>query len=82
MIQTDLQMEMDTGAAASLISKKTYKTQWSSQIQPKLKASDVRLHTYTKENIGVLGSIAVEAIHKGQKMSLPLLVVAGEVLAS
>ena len=76
--QTDLQMEIDTGAAVSLISEKTYKTQWSSQMQPKLKASDVRLHTYTKESIDVLGSIVVEVVYKGQKKSLLLLVVAGE----
>ena len=47
-------------------------------MQPKLKASDVRLHTYTKESIDVLGSIVVEVVYKGQKKSLPLLVVAGE----
>ena len=76
--QTDLQMEIDTGAAVSLISEKTYKTQWSSQMQPKLKASDVRLHTYTKERTDVLGSIVVEVVHKGQRKSLQLLVVAGE----
>ena len=71
-------MKIDTGAAVSLISEKTYKTQWSSQMQPKLKASDVRLHTYTKERIDVLGSIVVEVVHKGQRKSLQLLVVAGE----
>ena len=30
--QTDLQMEIDKRAAVSLISEKTYKTQWSSQM--------------------------------------------------
>lgn len=34
-------------------------------MQPKLKASDVRLHTYTKESIDVLGSIAQEVVYKG-----------------
>ena len=76
--QTDLQMEIDTGGTVSLISEKTYKTQWSSQMQPKFKVSDVRLHTYTKERIDVLGSIVVEIIHKTQKKSLQLLIVAGE----
>ena len=71
-------MEIDTGAAVSLISEKTYKTQWSPQFQPTLKASNVRLHTYTKESIEVLGSIPVEVTYKRQKKSLSLLVVAGE----
>ena len=60
-------MELDTRVAASLISEKTYKMKWSSQMQPKLKASDVRLHTYTKENVYMLGSIVIEAVHRGRK---------------
>ena len=67
MNQTDLQMEIDTGVAVSLISEKTYKTQWSSQVQPELKASDVRLHTHTKESIDMLGSIVLEVLYKGRK---------------
>ena len=67
MNQTDLQMELDTRVAASLISEKTYKMQWSSQMQPKLKASDVRLHTYTKENVYMLGSVVIESCPQGQK---------------
>jgi len=52
-------MEIDTGAALSLISEKTFKNQWSSQNQPKLQSSKVKLQTYTKESIEVLGSITV-----------------------
>ena len=76
--QTELQMEIDTGAALSLISEKTFKTQWSSKNQPKLNSSKVKLQTYTKERIDVLGSITVEVTYKGQNKSLPLLVVGGE----
>ena len=76
--QTELQMEIDTGAALSLISEKTFKNQWSSQNQPKLHSSKVKLQTYTKESIEVLGSITVEVTYKGQKKSLPLLVVGGQ----
>ena len=47
-------------------------------MQPKLKALDVRLHTYTKESIDVLGFRVVKVVYNGQKKSLPLLVVAGE----
>ena len=71
-------MEIDTGAALSLISEKTFKTQWSSKNQPKLNLSKVKLQTYTKESIDVLGSITVEVTYKGQNKFLPLLVVGGE----
>ena len=54
MNQTDLQIKINTGVAVSLISEKTYKTQWSTKVKQKLKASNVRLHTYTKESINVL----------------------------
>ena len=45
--QTELQMKIDTGAALSIIGEKTFKTQWSSQNQPKLESSKVKLQTYT-----------------------------------
>jgi len=38
----------------------------------------LRLHTYTKETIRVLGKITVEVTYKEQLRMLPLLVVAGE----
>jgi len=71
-------MELDTGALLSIISEKTYKSLWSSQQQPVLEDTSVRLHTYTKESIRVLGQIAVEVTYKEQVRMLPLLVVAVE----
>ena len=48
--QKQLQMEIDTGAALSLISEKTFKTVG---YQQELKPSNIklRIHTYTKESI-------------------------------
>ena len=73
-----LDMELDTGASLSIISEKTLYSLWSTQARPKLETSSVKLHTYTKEAIRVVGSINVEVTYKTQAKTLPLLVVAGE----
>ena len=71
-------MELDTGASLSIISEKTFCALWPLQARPKLQTSSVKLHTYTKEAIKVLGSITVKVAYKTQIKDLPLLVVAGE----
>ena len=71
-------MEVDTGASLSTISEKTFCSLWSTQARPKLQTSSVKLHTYTKEAIKVLGSVTVKVKYKTQVKDLPFLVVAGE----
>ena len=71
-------MELDTGASLSIISEKTFCSLWSTQARPELQSSSVKLHTYTKQAIEVLGSIMVKVTYKTQVKDLPLLVVAGE----
>ena len=78
--QQTLSMELDTGASLSIINDKTYKSLWSTQ-QPLLEDTNIRLHTYTKETIRVLGQIIVVVTYKEQVRMLPLLVVAGEGLS-
>ena len=73
-----LDMELDTRASLSIISEKTYYSLWSIQARPKLEVSSVKLHTYTKEAIKVVGSMSMEVTYKAQAKTLPLLVVAGE----
>ena len=73
--QKQLQMEIDTGAALSLISEKTFKNSWCQQ---KLKPSNIKLHTYTKESIDVLGFMEATVCYKGQNKTLNLYVVGGE----
>ena len=51
-----LLMEVDTGAAYSLISDTTFKEFWPDR---RLEKSDVRLCTYSGEPIEVLGSLTV-----------------------
>ena len=70
-----LRMEVDTGAAVSLVSEKTYKS-----ILPEstLQNSRAQLRTYSGEQIPVLGQVEVEVCYGEQRAKLPLLVVAGE----
>jgi len=51
---------------------------WSTTTQATLKASSVKLHTYTRESINDLGSMKADVQYKGQNKSLTLYVVAGE----
>ena len=71
-----LLMELDTGAAVSLISKAT----WSQQLHsPELQASDLKLQSYPNRNLPVLGCCTVDArIQNAERVHLPLIVVEGE----
>ena len=68
-------------ASLSIVSEKTFCTLWSTQARPELHSSSVKLHTYTKQAIEVLGSITVKVMYKTQVKDLLLLVVAGERLS-
>ena len=71
-----LRMEIDTGAALSLISEATYRRLWPTNT-PELTSTPIRLRTYTGEGLNVKGSIEVKVEHNGQKENLHLLVVQG-----
>ena len=70
----ELKMEVDTGAAVSLVSYETY-----CHLLPEiaLSPSNVVLRTYSGELINVAGSCKVEVCHNGQKVVLDLIVVDG-----
>ena len=53
-----LVMEVDTGAAVSIISEETYDTLFP---QVTVKQASVGLHTYTGESIAIHGEISVDA---------------------
>ncbi len=68
-------MEVDTGAALSLISSGTYHTVFAKRAKFKWKETTVK--TYTGEHIIILGVWNVNVESKGQKLVLPLYVVDG-----
>jgi hypothetical protein len=74
----EMKMEIDTGAALSVISEKTYKRLWKKKDTPQLQPTSAKLITYTGENIKVLGKINVTIEMNEQTASLPLIVVQGD----
>ena len=71
----DLEMEVDSGASLSIIREVTYQSLWAAESKPPLKPTDVKLHTYAKETLQVLGSTEMEVTYTEQSKCLPLLVV-------
>ena len=71
----DLKMEVDTGAAFSIISENTYHNYFhATPLQP----SDTVLRTYSGETITILGSLNVTVQYEAQSFILPLIVVQGD----
>ena len=70
-----LSMELDTGAAVTLISSKTDRTLFPDK---PLLQSTAALSTYSGAPLKVLGQRDVEVVVEGQKATLPLVVVEGE----
>ena len=72
---SQVQMELDTGAAVSIVSEKTYHTQLSSW---PLESASVKLKTYGGEPIQVLGKLTLPVKYENQSHNLPLYVVVGD----
>ena len=68
-------MELDTGAAVTIISERVWKQQFP---QHKLQASKVLLKTYTGESMPVRGEMSVRVRYQDQEHSLTLTVVRGD----
>ena len=71
-------MELDTGAAVSLVSEAT----WSEQLhRPKLEPCTLKLQSYPDRSLEILGSCSVQVHVNGTAETLPLVVVAGKGLS-
>ena len=57
-----LTMELDTGAAVSLVSESTYQEYWPDR---QLQECQTRLSTYSGEPLSVLGTLEVEVQYEG-----------------
>jgi len=73
--KTEIEMEIDTGAAISIISQDTLKRIFGSE-EPKLTQTG-KLRTYTGEELGVLGKTTVSVMYNNQSANLPITVVRG-----
>ena len=70
-----LDMEVDTGAALSLISDSKRKAMFPKE---KLRPASIILKTYTNEPIKVMGTLNVRVQYEGQLKKLVLVVIAGK----
>ena len=73
-------MEVDTGAAATIISEETFKEinqGNSAKKKLEMKPAHVKLRTYTGELVKVLGTVDVVVKYEGQENELSILVVEG-----
>ena len=70
-----LNMEIDTGAAVSIISKATHQKLFS---EVPIKSASLCLRTYTGEHIPVVGEMVTQVKYGSQAKQLGLIVVQGE----
>ena len=70
-----VQMELDTGAAVSLMAEATFRKLWPKK---SLSPTKCQLCSYSKEPIPVAGSVQVDVTYKNQSARLPLVIVQGE----
>ncbi|KAL2086779.1 hypothetical protein ACEWY4_017838 [Coilia grayii] len=71
-----LKMEVDSGAACSLISEDTFHSLWPTHA-PQLLSEDRVLRQWTSTPLSTLGKIVVNVEYHGATHSLPLLVIQG-----
>ena len=64
-------MELDTGASLSIVSKKAFKSVFKETIR--LQPSNTSLHTYSGEDLTVLGIADVNVTYESQNATLLLL---------
>ena len=69
-----LAMEVETGAAVSLISEAEYRSTFSSY---ELQESEVKLKTYTVESMNIVAEFSVLVEYENKEYTRPLLVVKG-----
>ena len=68
-------MEIDTGASRSIMSESKFRKIWPKK---KLEPVQVKLQTYSKEPLPVVGGVWVWVDYEGQTARLPLIVVKGD----
>ena len=70
-----LTMELDTGAAVTIVSDKHYQEHFT---DTPLKKSELLLKTYSGERLSVVGTMDAKIQYEQQMLELPLTVVAGD----
>lgn len=71
--------EVDTGCGITILSKQQYSQMRKKTDTAELKPCSLKLKTYTREKLGVLGMAQVKVQHENKEKNLPVVVVGGEV---
>ena len=71
-------MQIDTGAAVSIMSEATYKQLWSQENSPPIEATSMKLSTYSGDMLETVGTVTCTIEYQGQKYQLPLVIVKQE----
>ena len=74
----ELSMEINIGAAVSVISEGTFKSVWPGSSKPRLVCSMVELRTYSGQTLCVLGKTVVNVSFNNSSAELELIVVSGD----
>ena len=76
--QVDVPIQLDTGAAVTVISEATLAKVKETTPALRLQPTEVKLQTYTGDEIPVVGRVAVKVQHLQQEEQLSLIVFAGK----
>ena len=68
-------MEVDTGTSVSIMPETLYRQLWPRR---GLMETTIRLQTYSKQPVAVVGITDVQIDYEGQTATLPLVIVKGE----
>lgn len=72
----EIEMEIDSGCAFSLISEPTARLIWKDKL-PKMEQNDLKLKTWTDNSLHILGKVMVQVHYKGSNKNLPLIIAKG-----
>ncbi|XP_030850652.1 uncharacterized protein K02A2.6-like [Strongylocentrotus purpuratus] len=73
---TTLSMELDTGCGVSIVSQSVYEKNFKQKV--KVDKCDIKLKTFTRQTIPVMGKCMVNVNYHGKKERLPLIIVKNE----
>ena len=73
---TTLSMEVDTGCGVSIVSQSVYEKNFKQKV--KVDKCDIKLKTFTRQTIPVMGKCMVNVNYHGKKERLPLIIVKNE----
>ncbi|XP_030836069.1 uncharacterized protein K02A2.6-like [Strongylocentrotus purpuratus] len=73
----EVNFQVDTGSAVTIINEETWLSHWSEKDRPILNDSTIRLRTYTKHLVDIVGEYEVTVCYENQTVRVLLIVARG-----